>query len=252
MPDVERSDDELAEIFRESDPVAHRALPDADGPLALRIRTRIHIGRRRRVVLIPAVAACAMAATAGGYAWIDADGTATVPQRQGHAVQDTAEVTAAAAPIALGCGDHGDALAVNVAYDTPEDRCRDLWTNAPEELVTCAPSAMDYAVMVLPGGPEECAANDATVWEGPTDEQRGLSLVAADLAATLDEEGQCLTPEEVAEITAGLLEEHGVDDWTVETGDVIVRATPGEEIVVDLECVNSVTWNAEEHAIELA
>ncbi|TDC27575.1 hypothetical protein E1265_01400 [Streptomyces sp. 8K308] len=208
------SDEELEQMFRSADPVAHRTLPD---PPPFRPRARF----RRRFV-IPVVAALAIGgATAAGTTWIVGDG-------EGHSFDSTTVSCMAA---------HGRGDAVvgfNPVTDDPLEQCAEAWEGmldepVPAELTACVGwNGSGDSVHVWPGsGPEVCVDHESDPWAGPTPEQLDFGQFRLDLESRLPS-GECLPRAEIEGLLSRLLAENQLEGWTVHIVD-----SPNEAVSED-------------------
>jgi hypothetical protein len=202
------SDDDFDRMLRGGDPVRRMAgLVDPDAPAAARIRTSAfrtwRRSRARRAVLIPAVAVVLLGATAGTRAWVAGDG-------EGHTLESTS----------VDCvqSDMSDAkVPFDIRSETPVEACQRWWQEmfdepAPVHLVACVDSSVQGSIKVYPGGVEECARHRADPYAGPTEEQRQLARLRADLAERFAGE-TCVSYSDLRAAIDELFAEHELTGW---------------------------------------
>jgi hypothetical protein len=99
--------------------------------------------------------------------------------------------------------------------------CRVLWRKGdfapqpvPDRLTACVKAGGGH-IVVYPGGPEECARNDAAPYRGVTPEQKRFAAFREDLA---DEVGDrtCVPYPELRDTVGTLLDRHGLTGWRTE------------------------------------
>jgi hypothetical protein len=202
-----RTDEELDALLCGADPVHSEALPDPDGPAALRIRTqarqRSRRSRMRRLVVIPTAAALALGGATAGAMTLFGDG-----QTSDSMGVECVHPSGARAQIG----------GLNAAEIVPAEACREFWEGSAEGSVTgplteCAPSDGQGRVRVYAGGPEVCEEQGEIPYAGPSDEQQRLALFRAEVHDRLDALDCPSRPETLAVIDE-LLDEYELTGWT--------------------------------------
>jgi hypothetical protein len=213
-----RTDEDLDALLRDTDPVHTEALPDPDGPAALRIRTqarqRSRRGRMRRLVVIPTAAALALGGATAGAMTLFGDGHTT----------DSMGVECVHPS-----GARAELGGLNAAEIVPAEACREFWEGSaagsvPGPLTECAPSDGRGGVRVYAGGPEVCEQQGEIPYAGPSDEQQRFALFRAEAHDRFDALDCPSRPEALAVIDE-LLDEYELTRWTrTESGPEDVRA----------------------------
>lgn len=202
------SDDELTRTLRDSDPCPAPAATDPKSAVADRILVQVlqrtRRGRRRTMVLAPAVAVALAGATAGTYAWVAGDGN-------GHSLDSTGLTCAASK--------NADAvIGFDPITDNPVRSCRGHWAEAfgkpaPEMLTACVDGSQQGSIQVYPGGPDQCARHRADPYRGPANEQVNLAQFRTELKKKFAKR-TCVSYTEFRNVTNQLLTEHDLANWS--------------------------------------
>lgn len=200
------TDDELDRMLRESDPAHDGPMTDPDSPTAVgvlaRVRRRTRQRRKRILVLAPAVALAVAGATAGTYAWVGGDG-------KGHTFDSTT----------LSCrpnSQRDNVVNFDPRTDDPVRTCRREWRSfgvpAPSALIACVDSSSQGAIIVFPGGRDECERHRADPYVGPTQEQLRFAQFRADIKAHFAGR-TCVPYPEFKNAVAQLLSANSLTNW---------------------------------------
>ncbi|UCM89255.1 hypothetical protein [Streptomyces marincola] len=202
------SDAEFDAMLRNADPARDAALPDPEGPEALRIRTRAHLRSRqskvRRLVVIPAATALVVGGATAGAMAVFGNGEVS------HI--GTVECYSDS-------GLQGTVMSYNPTSYGPERACGEMG-DLPEgdQLTACAPVDGRGAIRVYEGGEEVCAEHDLVLYSGPTDEQLRLGDISNALYALEMDPHACPSLTETQALLRDVLDEHGLNDWRVVEG----------------------------------
>jgi hypothetical protein len=217
------NDEKFGALLRGADPVRTEALPDPDGPAALRIRTRAHQRSRRtrmrHLVVIPAATALALGGATAGALTLMGDGHASDSLSASCVLPSCHEI---------------EIQGINAVEEDPTERCRELWNYpslepGPDQLTACAPRDGQGVVRVYKGSPAVCEEHGEVAYAGPDDEQQRLAQMRTEVRETLGvperisagetQEHDCLPREELEARLQELLADYGLTGWTVTHAD---------------------------------